>query len=122
MKSSFAIVAALAVPFCFAQAPNGDHWVTTWGASPQARLAGPGRGPANPPAQAQANAVANAPAAPAPPAQVSSFNNQTLRLIVHTTIGGRRLRVHLSNDFGTAPLKISAAHIALPAQFPMVLK
>jgi lysophospholipase L1-like esterase len=113
MKSSIAAVAAMAVPFAFAQAPNGDHWVTTWGASPQARLAGPGRGPANPPAQGQANAVANAPAAPAPPAQVSSFSNQTLRLIVHTTIGGRRLRVHLSNDFGSAPLKISAAHVAL---------
>ena len=34
-------------------------------------------------------------------------------MIVHTSIGGRRARVQLSNAFGTAPLKIGAAHIAL---------
>jgi len=41
------------------------------------------------------------------------FTNQTLRQIVHTSIGGNRARVVLSNKFGTAPLTISAAHVAL---------
>ena len=42
--------------------------------------------------------------APANPAQASSFNNQTVRMIVHTSIGGTRVRVELSNAYGTAPL------------------
>jgi lysophospholipase L1-like esterase len=48
----------------------------------------------------------------APPAYLH-FTNQTLRQIVHTTIGGSKARVVLSNAYGTAPLTIGAAHIAL---------
>ncbi len=46
---------------------------------------------------------------PAPP----TINNQTVRMIVHTSIGGHRVRVQLSNAFGTSALQIGAAHIAL---------
>src|SRR4029453_14208076 len=38
---------------------------------------------------------------------------KTLRLIVHTSIGGSRARVMFSNAFGTAPITIGAAHVAL---------
>ena len=41
------------------------------------------------------------------------FNNQTLRQIVRVTIGGARLRVVLSNTFGTVPLTIGAAQVGL---------
>ena len=41
------------------------------------------------------------------------FTNQTLRQIVHTSIGGSKARVVLSNAYGTAPVTIGAAHIAL---------
>jgi lysophospholipase L1-like esterase len=34
-------------------------------------------------------------------------------MIAHTTIGGRRVRIQLSNAFGSAPLAIGAAHIAI---------
>ncbi len=34
-------------------------------------------------------------------------------MIVHTSIGGRRVRVQLSNAFGTSALQVGAAHIAL---------
>jgi lysophospholipase L1-like esterase len=44
---------------------------------------------------------------------VRNFNNQTLRLIVHPSIGGERLRIVLSNAFGTAPLVVGAANVAL---------
>jgi lysophospholipase L1-like esterase len=50
-----------------------------------------------------------------------SFSNQTLRMIVHTSIGGHKVRVRFSNAYGTAtasgggPLAIGAAHIALRA-------
>lgn len=86
-----------------------DHWVATWAASPQAARVNFPR-----PAQAPAAAPAPAPASPAPPFPAPpSFNNQTVRMVVHTSIGGRRARVQLSNAFGTAPLKIGAAHVAL---------
>jgi lysophospholipase L1-like esterase len=38
----------------------------------------------------------------------------TLRQIVHLSIGGKQLRVHLSNAFGTAPLHVTSVHIAVP--------
>ena len=41
------------------------------------------------------------------------FNGQTLRQVVHTTFGGDRLRVVLSNAFGTSPITVGAAGIAL---------
>ena len=47
---------------------------------------------------------------PPPPLQ---FSNQTLRQIVRTSIGGERVRLVLSNRFGTAPMRIDAVHLAL---------
>jgi hypothetical protein len=50
-----------------------------------------------------------------------SFSDQTLRVIVHTSIGGHIVRVRFSNAYGIAtasgggPLVIGAAHIALRA-------
>jgi len=41
-----------------------------------------------------------------------TVSNQTLRQIVHTTLGGERVRVVFSNVFGTAPLEVGAAAIA----------
>ena len=49
-----------------------------------------------------------------PPSPV--FENQTIRMIVRPTIGGERVRIRLSNAFGTSALKIGAAHIAIAAQ------
>ena len=43
------------------------------------------------------------------------LTGQTLRLIVHTSAGGAQTRIWLSNRFGTVPLKIAAAHIAIGA-------
>lgn len=36
----------------------------------------------------------------------------TLRQIVHLSLGGKRLRVHISNAFGTAPMTFTSVHIA----------
>jgi lysophospholipase L1-like esterase len=70
-------------------AQNG-HWVGTWATAVVPRPQTAGRGPAP-----------------------LNFNNQTLRQIVHVSLGGDRVRVVLSNAFGTAPLSIGAATIAL---------
>lgn len=48
-------------------------------------------------------------------APAEDLTDATLRQIVRVTIGGKRLRVRLSNAFGTAPLVITAASVALSA-------
>ncbi len=44
-----------------------------------------------------------------------TFGNQTLRMIVRVSVGGRNVRVRFSNAYGTLPLVIGAAHVALRA-------
>jgi lysophospholipase L1-like esterase len=41
------------------------------------------------------------------------FANQSLRQIVHVSVGGSSPRVHLSNLFGTTPLVLGGLHVAL---------
>jgi lysophospholipase L1-like esterase len=41
------------------------------------------------------------------------FSNQSLRQIVHVSVGGSSPRVHLSNLFGTSPLALGGVHVAL---------
>lgn len=41
------------------------------------------------------------------------LSGNTLRQLVHVSLGGSRLRVRLSNAFGTEPVSINAAHIAV---------
>jgi lysophospholipase L1-like esterase len=40
------------------------------------------------------------------------LTDATMRQIIHLSIGGRMLRVHMSNAFGTEPLTLAAVHIA----------
>jgi lysophospholipase L1-like esterase len=44
----------------------------------------------------------------------AGFNNQTVRMILHTSVGGSKVRIHLSNRYGTEPLMIGHATVALP--------
>ena len=48
-----------------------------------------------------------------PVSEGETFENQTIRQIVHISIGGDRLRVRFSNRFGTEPLVIDAASIGV---------
>ena len=78
-------IAGMAIaPATIAQDGTRDiHWVGTWTASPQA---------------------ASSPV---------EFKGQTIRQIVRVSIGGKRVRVRLSNAFGAGPLVISGARVAL---------
>jgi lysophospholipase L1-like esterase len=72
-----------------------DHWVTSWATAQQlAPTQGPGRGRDD----------ATVP---------RTLKNQTIRMIARTSIGGRRLRVQLSNALDKPPLVVGAAHVAL---------
>jgi len=46
------------------------------------------------------------------PKSLQTFQNQTLRLIVHTSIGGTKVRIKISNTYGDGPLLIGGAHVA----------
>src|SRR5438128_1569835 len=47
-----------------------------------------------------------------PPPMPMAFANQTLRQIMHLSVGGTTARVRFSNLFGTGPLSLAGAHIA----------
>ncbi|HEX7851169.1 MAG TPA: GDSL-type esterase/lipase family protein, partial [Sphingomonas sp.] len=92
MKGWYAVVAAglsLAATLVLAAPREKDSgWTTSWASAqqiPDARNAVP----------------------------LDQFNDATLRQIVHLSRGGSAIRVRLSNLFGTTPLRIDAAHVAL---------
>ena len=99
-------------------AQAGDHWVGTWSTAtvgrpqttPPPAGGGGGRGRGGPAPFMQNQCPPNP--APAAPGFVH-FTNQTLRQIVHSSVGGSRLRVVLSNHYGSEPLAVGAAHVAL---------
>ncbi|MCW3479519.1 SGNH/GDSL hydrolase family protein [Neisseriaceae bacterium JH1-16] len=69
-----------------------DNWIATWTASPQpvwgSELPLPIRVPA-------------------------TLTDQTVRQVLRVSSGGQRVRVVLSNEYGTEPLRIGAAHVAM---------
>lgn len=69
-------------------ASQQDRWIGTWAASPLG----------------EANSATGPGSA-----------DMTLREIVHVSRGGDRVRVEFTNEFGTDPLTIGAAHMALSA-------
>jgi len=82
----------------FAQRAAADNWVATWTTALVARPA------VLPPPAPNAAAVNPPPLTP---------NDQTLRQIVRTSIAGTRARVVFANTFGTAPVTIGGASLAL---------
>lgn len=92
----------LALALFVAALPAEDHWVATWGT---AELLS--RGPA------PANAATNGP---------RGFKDQTVRMIVRTSIPGKRVRVRLENAFGSAAVKVGAAHIALRSKASAIVE
>ena len=101
-----------------------ERWIGTWATAEVGRPQNPiPPAPALPPfmVNTQCGAPSAPPVAPPPgqtfaPPPYVHFTNQTLRQIVRSTIGGSRARVVLSNAYGSAPVTIGAAHIALRAK------
>jgi lysophospholipase L1-like esterase len=59
-------------------------------------------------------------AAPAP-GEGAAFSNHTLRMIPRLSLGGRVLRVRISNAYGVRPLTIGAAYIGVRSAGPGVV-
>ncbi len=68
--------------------PQG-HWVSAWSTAVHTPLSFPGMPAAAP------------------------LENQTVRMVIRPTIAGQKLRIRFSNEFGSTPLAIGSAHIAL---------
>jgi lysophospholipase L1-like esterase len=122
-----AVVAVSAIAASGAQAPApAQRWVATWGTAQQAFRA-PAPASAPPPASAApGGASPGAPAAPPAgragpqrrfgvPAALPGLRDQTIRMIVRTSIGGQTVRVRLSQAFGAPAVTLGAAHIATRA-------
>jgi len=77
-----------------AAAPVDDDWIATWTASPQAVWG---------------------PDFPAPVKVPRNLWAQTVRQVARVSIGGRRVRVVLSNEFSEWPFEVGAAQVALRA-------
>ncbi|HEU0209576.1 MAG TPA: SGNH/GDSL hydrolase family protein [Candidatus Udaeobacter sp.] len=71
-------------------AASTNAWMATWATSPQSGT-------------------------PNPHEPLLSINNQTVRERVHVSIGGNPIRLRFSNEFGSSPLLIGAATVAIPA-------
>lgn len=96
-----AIIAAMLSPLAHAQEQtaaagswDGNRWVATWGSAP-----------IQPGITTIDSLFGND--------FSRSFENQTVRNIVHTSVGGRSVRVRVSNEYGALPLRVGAAHVAL---------
>lgn len=86
---AIALAATLAVSGAAAQA---EDWIGTWTASVQPVWE---------------------PDFPVPTNIPRNLWNQTIRQTVRASIGGKQVRVVLTNEYGTQPLLIGAAHVAL---------
>jgi lysophospholipase L1-like esterase len=80
----------VAAYLCAQTPPQAQRWVATWGTA-QAMIL---------------NAAPNA----------RGYNNQTVRMIAHTSIGGSTLRVRLVNAFTAQPITLGSARVALRAK------
>ncbi|MGH8220120.1 MAG: SGNH/GDSL hydrolase family protein [Steroidobacteraceae bacterium] len=76
----------LAIP----AAGHAREWIGTWGAAPEPPRPAAGPFPAT-----------------------ASYDDQTIRQVVRIAAGGRRLRIRFTNEYGTKPLVIGAASLAL---------
>ena len=80
------------VPAVSPVSPALPAWIATWAPSQSATPPRPAAGVAD---------------------RVPTYVNVTMREIVHTTIGGDRLRIRISNEYGDRPIVIGGAHVAL---------
>jgi lysophospholipase L1-like esterase len=87
---SVVLMLALSGMHCSAQAPAAPEiWIASWGASQQI--------------PEPHNAML-----------ADDLRDATVRQIFHLSAGGPKVRIHLSNAFGTTPLRFSSVHIARP--------
>jgi hypothetical protein len=96
---AMALAAVCTASLALAQNSITENWVATWTTAQQ--LVAP-TGPPRP-ARQKGPEASNLPA---------SLADQTVRMVAHVSLGGRRVRVELSNMVNAQPLEVGAAHVA----------
>jgi lysophospholipase L1-like esterase len=122
-RTLITVAAILLVPFMAAseslrKPESGERWVCTWAtAQLLAPMSFPGSGPPvqNPSRQQSApqQQLSGRGNSPVMFDMQSSLEDQTVRMIVRTSLGGRRIRVNLSNAQGRPLVQVGSAHVAL---------
>ena len=71
---------------------HAEHnaWIATWASSPE-------------------------PADPDPNEPLDKIDDQTVRERVRLSLGGTQIRIRFSNEYGSSPLRIGAATVAMPS-------
>jgi len=90
MRSRVSLACGCLLALSVCSVGSAAEWVQTWGAAPL---------PPSP-------AMGPIPATP-------SFVNQTIRQTIRVSVGGSRIRLRLTNEYGTKPLVIGAVGVAL---------
>jgi lysophospholipase L1-like esterase len=88
-----------------------DHWVATWAASEQMAVTAEDRPVLRP--NVKMPDFRHMKGVQGPPAIPIITNNQTVRMIVHASIPGQKIRIELSNAFGKGIVSIGEAHVAV---------
>ena len=91
MRSRVQIACGVLVALGLCSVGSAAQWVQTWGVAPL------------PPTPALGTVI---------PA-TASFENVTIRQIVRLSSGGQRVRIRFTNEYGTTPLVVGAARVAL---------
>src|SRR6059058_1154216 len=93
LSSVTRLVCGMALVALWAAPAVGQTWVSAWG----------GRGPLS--TTITTNHTFSDP--------VPNLSGRTLRVMAHLTTSGSQVRVRLSQRFGSAPLTVGAAHVAI---------
>src|SRR5689334_19307489 len=87
LTSGAAVTAAAGLPVPAQATVRTDGWTATWAAAPTT----------------------------IPPTPPTVLARQTVRQIVHTSLGGDEIRIRVTNEFGAGPLRLGAVRVALRA-------
>ena len=92
-------------------AAQDGRWVASWGTATTFALHELPNWVQPPPADSLPPDPPPSPVLPVP----ASFEDQSLRMIVRSSIGGSALRLQFANTLGTAPTRLGAVRVALHA-------
>ena len=107
-------VLAANVPLLAQGGERSEHWVGTWATAVVERRDPAAGRPSTPTRQPPQTSPALGTFVPIRVLNPDlHFDDQTLRQIVRVSVGGERVRVVLTNAFGTEPLAVGAASVAL---------
>jgi hypothetical protein len=95
-----------------AQPASVERWVATWGTAQTLAVESIPDWVEPPPPELMPK---DAPPSPIPPIP-DSFAHQTVRMIARVSVGGRALRLTLSNAAGRPTVRIGAVHVAFREQ------